>query len=294
MSVKYHTGKFPPTNLDWARLVPLIGPAAGALAKLPLCGRILKEAHAILLDSVRGKNKNPGQYRRTQNWIGAPGCTEEEAKFVPIKPGATLEDGMANWETYVNNSEPDKLVQLAVLHAEFEALHPFADGNGRLGRMLVPLFLYSNGLLRAPTFYISEYLEGKRIEYYDRLLAVSRDGDWTSWCEFFLKAVIEQAKTNTSKACSILKLYDEKKLVISEKTHSHNSIRALDFIFERPMFLSSDFVAKAGIPTPTAKRILKVLRESQQLVVLRESAGRRPALLAFRELLNLAEGKPAF
>jgi Fic family protein len=155
------------------------------LDKLPLSARLLKNAHAELLKGVRGRHKAPGQFRKTQNWIGPRGCRMEEARFVPIVVDE-LADGMTRWEQYVNSSQDDILVQLAVAHVEFEALHPFLDGNGRLGRMLIPLFLYHKKLLSAPTFYLSEYLEMNREEYIERLLAVSRDDDWTSWCVFFL------------------------------------------------------------------------------------------------------------
>ncbi len=148
------------------------------LEKLPLCRRVILEAHRVLLSGVRGEGRAPGEYRRMANWIGPPGCGIEEAHFVP--PGAEgLPDAMTAWERYMHQDAPDRLVQLAILHAEFEALHPFLDGNGRLGRMLVPLFLWRNGLIHAPMFYISAYFEAHRDAYYDGLLAVSRDDDWT-------------------------------------------------------------------------------------------------------------------
>ena len=137
---------------------------------------------------VRGANKSPGAYRRIPNWIGPPSCDREEARFVPIAADR-LPQAMDAWERYIHSKTPDRLVQLAVLHAEFEALHPFLDGNGRLGRMLVPLFLWQAELIRAPVFYMSAHLEAHRDTYYDRLLAVSRDDDWTGWCHFFLEAI---------------------------------------------------------------------------------------------------------
>ena len=148
------------------------------LETLPLSVRVVREAHRVLLSGVRGRNKSPGEYRRIPNWIGPPGCAIEAATFVPI--GAEKLDGaMSVWERYIHQDTPDLLVQAAVLHAEFEALHPFLDGNGRLGRMLVPLFLWQRGLISRPMFYISAYFEAHRDEYYDGLLAVSRDEDWT-------------------------------------------------------------------------------------------------------------------
>ncbi len=181
--------------------------AEDMLKDLPLCQRIVKEAHRILLDGVRGHGKSPGEYRRVPNWIGPPGCTIEEARFVPIS-AEKLPDAMGAWEKYLHATAPDRLVQLAVIHAEFEAMHPFLDGNGRLGRMLVPLFLYQAKLIKQPMFYISAYLESHRDEYYNRLLAVSGDNDWSGWCAFFLQVVRIQTEENLAKAQAILDLYN--------------------------------------------------------------------------------------
>ena len=174
---------------------------------------------------------------------------------------------------------------------EFEALHPFLDGNGRLGRMLVPLFLYKMKLLDSPTFYISEYFEKNRDEYYERLLVVSHDGDWTQWCVYFLGAVCAQAKANQEKASAILGLYEDKKKLIADLTHSQYAIHALDFMFYRPVFKASDFGRQPNIPPATAQRILKLLREDGLLTVIWESSGRKSAVLAFKELLRIAEGQ---
>jgi len=370
--VTYHSGNFPPGALDWNQLVPLLNPAATALARfdgvlsavpnpmmllspltfqeavlssriegtqatlgevleldagalsddvdehrrhdiqevlnyrralwlaidqldsLPLCGRVIKAAHSVLMEGVRGTHKAPGQYRSTQNWIGPHGCTQETARFVPIAP-QQLPEGMAAWERYLHDDTvADPLVQLAIVHAEFEALHPFYDGNGRLGRMLVPLFLVARGLLQRPAFYISAYIEAHRDAYYDHLLAISRDGDWTGWCHYFLEAMIHQAEDNTAKARAIMDLYEAKKAAIVQLTHSQYGILGLDFLFNRPVFKASDFTHQDGIPTPTAQRILRVLRDDGFFRELTPASGRRPAVLAFRELLNIAEGRDVF
>ena len=186
---------------------------------------------------------------------------------------------MDAWEAYIHASAPDLLVQLAVAHAEFEAIHPFLDGNGRLGRLIVPLFLHSKGLLSSPSFYVSEYLESHRDEYYERLLAVSRDGDWTGWRAFFLQALITQAETNQAKARAILELYRTRKDWIAEITRSQYAVRALDWMFVRPIFKSSDFAPTAGIPAPTAARILRVVRDAGLLREFRPAGGRRAAEL---------------
>ncbi|MFZ4580717.1 MAG: Fic family protein, partial [Myxococcota bacterium] len=201
---------------------------------------------------------------------------------------------MDDWELYLHADAPDALVQLAILHAEFEAIHPFLDGNGRLGRLLVPLFLVEKGLLSEPNFYISAYLERHRDEYYERLLTVSRDGDWTGWVAFFLEAMTKQAESNEAKAVQILNLYQLKKGWIARETHSQHGVRALDWFFARPIFRASDFVVSTGIPKPTANRILRVCRDRGLLRELRPASGRRPATLAFTELLNIAEGWSLF
>jgi Fic family protein len=263
------------------------------MATLPLSLRVIKAAHQQLMEGVRGHGKSPGEFRRVPNWIGPAGCAIEAARFVPIN-ASDLPAAMSAWERYANEDTEDRLVQLAVLHAEFEALHPFLDGNGRLGRMLVPLFLWQCGIIRAPMFYLSAYLEARRDEYYDRLLAVSRDGDWTGWCIFFLGAMRSQAEVNHQKASDILALYGTMKPRLHELIRSQFVVHALDWMFERPIFSSSDFIEKARIPIPTARRVLRVLQKNEVLRVLTPSRGRRPAILAFPELLNISEGTRAF
>lgn len=264
--------------------------AENQLATLPLSQRVIRDTHRVLLSGVRGRNKSPGEYRRIPNWIGPPGCTIENARFVPISADR-LPDAMGQWERFIHAEDSDKLVQLAVLHAEFEALHPFLDGNGRLGRMMVPLFLWQCGLIRRPMFYISAYFEAGRDAYYDGLLAVSRDDDWTGWCRYFLEAIRTQAEDNLSKAQGILSLYEDMKRRLPELTRSQYVIHALDWIFERPIFKSSDFVASSKIPAPTARRFLGVLQEADVLRAIRAGRGRRAAVLAFPALLNIAEGR---
>ncbi len=263
------------------------------LKDLPLCQRVVKESHAVLLDGVRGDGKAPGEYRRVPNWIGPQGCTIENARFIPISAG-DLDEAMGKWELYINSDAPDRLIQLAILHAELEALHPFLDGNGRIGRMCIPLFMYKVGLIHRPMFYISAFFEANRDEYYERLLAVSRDGNWSGWCAFFLKAVQQQAEQNLEKAKAVLDLYNTMKLKIAEISHSQFSIHALDWIFEQPIFNSSDFVQASGIPKATATRILRVLKEEGVLQLWVEGRGRKPAVYGYGDLLNVAEGYQAF
>ncbi len=267
--------------------------ATQEMKSLPLCNRLIKKLHGTLMAGVRGHDKARGRFRSIQNYIGVYGRPVEEARFVPIAP-EHLEAGIARWEKYLHETTHDVLVQLAVVHAEFESLHPFLDGNGRIGRMLIPLYLADRKLLQSPMFYLSEYLEANRQEYYDRLLAVSRDGDWTGWCRFFLEALQRQAQANETKARKILSLYQQKKDWFVNLTHSQYAIRALDWFFNKPIFKTPDFVATAEIPKPTANRIVRLAKENGLLWEIVAGSGRRPAVLAFSELLNIAEGRTVF
>ena len=262
--------------------------ALDMLKELPLCQRVIKGAHEVLLQGVRGTGRSPGEYRKGPNWIGSPGCSIEEATFVPVS-AEKLPDAMRIWEEYIHAQAQDKLVQLALLHAEFEALHPFLDGNGRLGRMFVPLFMAQVGLISSPMFYISAYFEARRDEYYERLLAVSRDNDWTGWSMFFLQAVQAQAEDNLRKAQAILSLYDSLKHRFAQLTHSQYAIHALDWIFQRPIFKSSDFINEPLIPEGSSKRILRILKKEQIIQEIMPSGGRRSAVLALPSLLRAAE-----
>ncbi len=371
--VRYHSGRFPPQNLDWQRLVPLIGPAHAAVAgyegmlkglpnanvllsplasqeavlssriegtqttltelltfeaegdlsdestpakadvrevlnyrlalyaaidmlkEIPLSQRLVRASHEVLMQGVRGYNKAPGNYRRLPDtcWIGPPGSTIETARYIPC-PVEELNSAMDILESYLHEEPLDRLVQLAVIHAEFEAIHPFLDGNGRMGRLIVPLFMFTKQLLSSPSFYISEYLESHRDEYYDGLLAVSRDGDWTGWCVFFLTAVTEQARTYQQKSQDLLTLYSELRDLVVEVVPSQYSGRALDWIFNKPIFRSIDFVNGAEIPKSTARRLLNLFKTRGLLKELRQGGGRRSSILAFPELLNIAEGRKVF
>ena len=183
------------------------------------------------------------------------------------------------------------MVQTAVVHAQFELIHPFKDGNGRIGRLLIPLFLFQKRALASPMFYMSEYLEEHRDIYYACLRGISQAGDWNGWIEFFLDAVVEQARGNTARVRAMLAIYDRMKRRITELTHSQHAISVLDTLFDRPIFQASEFVERSGIPKQTAQPILRKLRDAGILHPLREHRGQQSAVLAFRDLLNCAEGR---
>jgi len=259
------------------------------LNERPITINMIRELHRILLTSVRGRDREPGQIRRLQNYIAAPGTPIERAIFVPPAPPMVM-DALTNWETYLHTEEKDPLVQLAVLKAQFELIHPFRDGNGRIGRMLVPLILYSKGVLSRPMFYISAYLEHHRDEYNARLLALSRDRDWDGWVAFFLNALVEQAADNTQKARAILDLYEELKTSVPEVTRSPYAIQAIDAMFSRPIFKRTDFIAESRIPRQSAYRILQNLQKNGILTEIQEGRGKRAAIYSFPRLLDITEG----
>ena len=187
------------------------------------------------MSSVRGKDKTPGEFRRKQNWIGRDGCTIEEATFVPPNP-VQLPDHLQAWAAYIDSDDVDFLIQTAIMHAQFELLHPFMDGNGRIGRILIPLFLFQKEKLSQPMFYLSEYLETHRDEYYARLNGISAAHDWNGWIAFFLRAIAEQATQNAQRVAAIRALYAEMKVRIQATTRSQYTVHLLDAIFTKPIF----------------------------------------------------------
>ncbi len=260
------------------------------LKNRPISLNFLKQVHSILLEGVRGQDKRKGEFRTTQNWLGKPGCKIEEARFVPPNP-IDLLDHLSAWEKYVHYEEKDKLVQAAIIHGQFEIIHPFVDGNGRVGRMLIPLFLYEKKAISTPMFYISEFLEANREAYASRLNEITTNKDWNSWIEFFLTAIAEQAKVNAARAKKILTLYGEMKEEVPKHTRTLFAINALDAIFKQPIFSSSDFIKSTKIPQATASRIMRVLCDAKITKTLRKGSGRRPALLVFERLIDIAESK---
>lgn len=262
--------------------------ATQRMASLPLSQRLIRSTHGVLMQEVRGGVADPGEYRRLQNWIGPANSTEATATFVTC-PAQDIADAMGAWERYLHESAPDALVQLGILHAWFEAIHPFLDGNGRLGRLLVPLFLMAKGLVKRPNFYLSEYIERHREDYYRNLLVAQSGGSWSPWLRFFLTALEKQAIANTEKARQILALYAARKDWVAQTTRSQHAVRSLDFMFDQPVFRTSEFAVKSGIPRPTALRILRVLKENGMLLELRPARGRRAATLWFPDLIKIAE-----
>jgi Fic family protein len=266
--------------------------AVEELATRPLSLNLLLRIHSILMDSVCGRDKRRGEFRREQNWIGPPNTPLDKATYVP-PPYAALAELLDNFERYLHAEERDRLVQAALIHGQFELIHPFLDGNGRVGRMLIPLFLFSSDIISTPAFYMSAYLESHRDEYYDRLRRLSRAEDVQGWVGFFPKAMIAQAEEDGGKARHILALYDRMKARIPELTRSQFAIRALDILFDHPIFSTPQFIARSGVPKGTAVRILSTLANGEILRVIRPGLKRRPAIYAFPELIQIVNAPPA-
>lgn len=250
----------------------------------PLSQHLVKTIHQQLLSFGRGARKSPGRYKTEQNYLADK--VRQKIAFIPVSP-EKLTDGMEALFNYIEENKHPVLVKTAIMHLEFEALHPFQDGNGRIGRMLIPLYLWSAGSISAPHFYISGYMEEHKDEYIARMRNVSSDGRWEDWCNFFFRAVEAQSIQNIRVAEGIRSLYDDMKTIFAETLSSKYSLNALDFIFTHPIFRNNRFTSASGIPAPTAARFTRMLLERGIVRTIREASGRRPALYAFEQLLNL-------
>ena len=243
----------------------------------------IKQLHQQLLYLGRGAMKSPGQFKIEQNYLADK---RRNIQFIPISPEKLI-DGLDSLFAYLQTSTDPVLVKTALMHLEFEALHPFQDGNGRIGRMLITLFLWKQGIISEPHFYISGYLEENKDLYIDTMRNVSEHGNWEEWCNFFLLAVENQAVKNLQVAESIRNLYEDMKKRFSETLSSKWSVSALDFIFTNPVFKNSKFTSNAGIPGPTAAKFTKKLIDAGYLITKQEASGRRSALYSFEPLMQL-------
>ena len=250
----------------------------------PLSQFLIKAAHQRLLSFGRGASKSPGRYKTEQNYLADR--AKKNILFVPIKP-EVLQDGMDALFKYLEESKDTPLLKAAISHIEFEALHPFKDGNGRIGRMIITLLLWSSKVICEPHFYISGYFEEHKDEYIDKMRRVSQTGDWTSWCVFFLNAIENQAIKNLEVAEDIRQLYEQMKAIFGETLASKWSVKALDFVFTNPVFRSSKFTNTSDIPKASAQRSVRVLADKGLLTTIEEASGRRPALYSFEPLLQL-------
>ncbi len=203
--------------------------AIDRLNSLPLCNRLIRETHAVLMEGMRGQEKYPGEFRFSQNWIGGQGSTLKNARYIPPNPEDMVE-AMSDLEKYINTEDGiDQLVRIALIHYQFETIHPFLDGNGRIGRLLITLYLMTKGLLSSPALYISCYLKQNRVEYYDRLSEVRRTGNYEQWIKFFLRAVNESAEDAVETVDKLSALQDKNRHLIHDAFGTRSLVNAMGF-----------------------------------------------------------------
>jgi Fic family protein len=245
------------------------------LETLPVSLRLIRELHEQLMAGVRGGYATPGEFRRTQNWIGRPGCTLNDARFVP--PAVPeMKQALDAFEKYLHAAEDyPPLIRLALLHYQFEAIHPFVDGNGRIGRLLLSLLLVHWGLLPFPLLYLSAYYEQNRTEYYDLLLAVSSRGAWHAWLAFFLEGIAIQAIDAGRRAKELQDLRSQWQQRLQQERASALLGGIVDSLFEQPIVSAREIQAKWQVTHPTANKALRRLTDMEILVSARRNGRQR-------------------
>jgi Fic family protein len=257
----------------------------GRLASLPTSLRLVRELHGRLMEGVRGGQATPGEFRRSQNWIGPPGCTLASASFVPPPPHEMIR-ALNAWERFLHDCALPPLVHVALAHSQFEAIHPFLDGNGRVGRLLITLLLVERGVLPAPLLYLSAFFEATRRTYYDRLLGVTRDGAWEEWIEYFLTGVARQAEDASSRAARINELLANWRGQAAKRA-SASSIALLDLLAENPFWTVNGVARRLSVAYTTAQRAVGALVKLGALAPT--SAARRDRVFVARAILDILE-----
>ena len=243
-------------NLDVTDVINYVKAAQFAierLSTLPICNRLLRETHAVLMEGVRGQEKNPGEFRRSQNWIGPQGCTLKDARFVPPNVD-DMTRGMSDLEKYINeDTNYDPLIRAALIHYQFETIHPFLDGNGRIGRLLILLYLMEQKLLCKPVIYVSYFLKKNQIEYYDRISEVRRSGNYEQWVRFFLEAVRAAAVDAEESIRQLSALHDQSVAALPKPKRSKDNVRMVfDYVEQHPIIDIKRTAAALGVSYNTA------------------------------------------
>ncbi len=260
--------------------------ALGRLRELPICGRLLKEAHEILMQDVRGGEWSPGEFRHSQNWIGPLGSSLRDARFIPPNPEDMIE-AMSDLERFINREdELDPLIKNALIHYQFETIHPFLDGNGRIGRLLIALFLIERKLLSHATFYISYFLKRNRIEYYDRLMEVRTKGNFEQWIKFFLLAVDESAEDAIVTINELTKLHDKNYVVSSSTGRSAKTvIKVFNYLEGSPLI---DIKKTSAALKLSFNAVSDAVNKLVELGILRQTENvRRSRVFAYEEYLRI-------
>jgi len=243
------------------------------LRELPLCNRLIKETHAVLMNDVRGQEKNPGEFRYSQNWIGGQGSTLKNAKFIPPMP-EDMSIAMSDLEKYINSDDNlDVLIRVALIHYQFETIHPFLDGNGRIGRLLITLYLIEKNVLTTPALYISYFLKKNRIEYYDRMSEVRRNGNYEQWINFFLQAIFESAEDATITIDKLMALHDRNITLISDMGRAtKTALRLFLYLEENPII---DIKKTATALNTTFKTISDSVQRLHEMGILIQNSGKQ-------------------
>jgi len=256
----------------------------GYLKKKPSGENLIKALHRTLLSSVRGKEKDPGNFRRTVVHLGKPGSNVDEAAYIPPKPD-DITRLMKNWVEFVKNSDMDLIIKVAISHYQFEAIHPFMDGNGRVGRLMIPIIMYEQEMIPYPYFYISDYFEQHRPEYYEALRLVDRERDWDAWVKFFLIAVKETAIQIQAKVVSMYDLYGWVKDEITAMNSQYAQL-FLDLLFERPIISAKEILQR--LEQPSTQTIYNLTKKFESAGIIREITGqKRNQIYAFDALLDI-------
>lgn len=258
------------------------------LQELPLCNRLIKETHAVLMEGVRGQEKNPGEFRYSQNWIGGQGSTLKNARYIPPNP-EDMKEAISDLEKYMNAEDSlDPLVRAALIHYQFETIHPFLDGNGRVGRLLITLFLMEKKILTTPALYISYFLKRNRIEYYDRMTEVRRKGNYEQWITFFLQAVMESAEDAVHTIDQLTALHDKNMILLMEgvaKRQSDTLKKLFAYLEANPIIEVKKTSQALDMAYNTIARAVAVLVE-KGILVQSEKAG-KTRIYSYSEYLDI-------
>ncbi|MDD3594215.1 MAG: Fic family protein [Candidatus Gastranaerophilales bacterium] len=260
--------------------------AVDRLKELPLCNRLIKEAHEVLMSGVRGQEKNPGEFRHSQNWIGSAGSTLKKSSFIPPSPEDMIQ-AMSDLEKYINaDDEFDVLIRAALIHYQFETIHPFLDGNGRIGRLLITLFFMEQKILTTPALYISYFLKKNRIEYYDCMTEVRTKGNYEQWVKFFLQAVYESAKDATEAIDKLNALHDKNCMAIERMGRSaKTTMQLFTYLETNPIIDIQKTANDLGIAFNTISNAVKRLCD---LGVLEQTSTQsRNRTFAYKEYLDI-------
>jgi len=227
------------------------------LAELPLSNRLVREIHSVLLSGVRGGNAQPGELRKIQNWIGPQGCTLKEATFVPPPP-QQLEEILAQFEKFLHDESLPALLQIGMAHAQFETIHPFLDGNGRVGRLLIAFMLYQREILETPVLYISHYFKKYRQQYYEHQQSVRENGSWEVWLKFFLQGIYEVSQEATETSRKIVDLREAHRQLIAQHFGrvAGNAMQVLETLYQRPFIKVRDIIALTNVSYPAANQLM--------------------------------------